>query len=60
MVRGKISWMLSVGELSTDGMLFTGRNDFDILEVGNGDMTFEENKSHFTGTFPSFDLTHFE
>ncbi|VDB86890.1 unnamed protein product [Peniophora sp. CBMAI 1063] len=27
---------------------FYGRNDMDILEVGNGDMTFDEQKSHFT------------
>ncbi|KAH9925139.1 glycoside hydrolase superfamily [Fomitopsis serialis] len=27
---------------------FYGRNDMDILEVGNGDLTYEENKSHFT------------
>ncbi|KAH0578323.1 hypothetical protein H2248_003944 [Termitomyces sp. 'cryptogamus'] len=27
---------------------FYGHNDMDILEVGNGDLTFEEAKSHFT------------
>jgi len=27
---------------------FYGRNDMDILEVGNGDLNFEEAKSHFT------------
>ncbi|KAI0725087.1 glycoside hydrolase superfamily [Fomitopsis betulina] len=27
---------------------FYGRNDMDILEVGNGDLTYEENKSHWT------------
>ncbi|KAF8191770.1 glycoside hydrolase family 27 protein [Pholiota molesta] len=27
---------------------FYGHNDLDILEVGNGDLTFEEAKSHFT------------
>lgn len=27
---------------------FYGHNDMDILEVGNGDLTFEESKSHFT------------
>lgn len=27
---------------------FYGRNDLDILEVGNGDLTYEEAKSHFT------------
>ncbi|KAF5375716.1 hypothetical protein D9615_009345 [Tricholomella constricta] len=27
---------------------FYGRNDMDILEVGNGDLTFDESKSHFT------------
>ncbi|KAF8623186.1 hypothetical protein AX17_007511 [Amanita inopinata Kibby_2008] len=27
---------------------FYGHNDMDILEVGNGDLTYEESKSHFT------------
>ncbi|KAA1472390.1 glycoside hydrolase family 27 protein [Dentipellis sp. KUC8613] len=27
---------------------FYGHNDMDILEIGNGDLTFEEAKSHFT------------
>lgn len=27
---------------------FYGHNDMDILEVGNGDLTYEEAKSHFT------------
>ncbi|KAF8068659.1 glycoside hydrolase family 27 protein [Lyophyllum atratum] len=27
---------------------FYGRNDMDILEVGNGDLTFDEAKAHFT------------
>ncbi|KAH9829571.1 glycoside hydrolase superfamily [Rhodofomes roseus] len=27
---------------------YYGRNDLDILEVGNGNMTYDENKSHFT------------
>uniref|UniRef100_A0A8H7N278 Alpha-galactosidase n=1 Tax=Bionectria ochroleuca TaxID=29856 RepID=A0A8H7N278_BIOOC len=26
---------------------FWGHNDWDMLEVGNGDLTFEENRSHF-------------
>lgn len=27
---------------------FYGHNDLDILEVGNGDLTYEESKTHFT------------
>jgi len=27
---------------------FYGHNDMDILEVGNGDLTYDESKSHFT------------
>ncbi|KAF5310934.1 hypothetical protein D9619_008250 [Psilocybe cf. subviscida] len=27
---------------------FYGHNDMDILEVGNGDLTYEESKAHFT------------
>ncbi|KAK0233852.1 glycoside hydrolase family 27 protein [Armillaria fumosa] len=27
---------------------FYGHNDMDILEVGNGDLTYEESKTHFT------------
>ena len=27
---------------------FYGRNDMDILEVGNGDLNYEESKTHFT------------
>jgi alpha-galactosidase len=27
---------------------FYGHNDLDMLEVGNGDLTFEESKTHFT------------
>jgi len=32
----------------TQGTNFWGRNDMDILEVGNGNLTYDENKSHFT------------
>ncbi|KXN84636.1 putative alpha-galactosidase B [Leucoagaricus sp. SymC.cos] len=27
---------------------FSGHNDMDMLEIGNGDLTFEESKTHFT------------
>lgn len=49
----KFSSDIAFCTLMTDPRFYfhlTGRNDFDILEVGNGGMTFEEYKSHFTST----------
>ncbi|PCH37488.1 glycoside hydrolase family 27 protein [Wolfiporia cocos MD-104 SS10] len=43
-----IASIINLASFITQGTNFYGRNDEDILEVGNGDLTYEENKSHFT------------
>ncbi|KAH9936696.1 glycoside hydrolase superfamily [Amylocystis lapponica] len=43
-----IASIINFGSFITQGTGFYGRNDMDILEVGNGNLTYDENKSHFT------------
>lgn len=40
--------IINLASFITQGTDFYGRNDMDILEVGNGNLTYDENKSHFT------------
>ncbi|CCM05621.1 uncharacterized protein FIBRA_07850 [Fibroporia radiculosa] len=43
-----IASIINFASFITQSTNFYGRNDMDILEVGNGNLTYEENKSHFT------------
>ncbi|KZT04878.1 glycoside hydrolase family 27 protein [Laetiporus sulphureus 93-53] len=43
-----IASIINFDSFITQSSNFYGHNDMDILEVGNGDLTYEENKSHFT------------
>ncbi|EED85274.1 hypothetical protein POSPLDRAFT_134790 [Postia placenta Mad-698-R] len=43
-----LSSIINLASFITQGTDFYGRNDMDILEVGNGNLTYDENKSHFT------------
>jgi len=43
-----IASIINLASFITGYTNFYGRNDIDILEVGNGELTYEENKAHFT------------
>lgn len=43
-----ISYIINNNSFITQAADFYGHNDLDILEVGNGELDFEESKSHFT------------
>ncbi|KAH7926149.1 glycoside hydrolase family 27 protein [Leucogyrophana mollusca] len=45
---GSITSLLNQNSFYTWASDFYGHNDMDILEVGNGPLTYEESKSHFT------------
>jgi len=45
---GSITSILNQNSFITWASDFYGHNDMDILEVGNGALTYEESKSHFT------------
>jgi len=48
------AWWSSLASIINENSFFAsatdfyGRNDLDILEVGNGDLTYDESKAHFT------------
>ncbi|KAI0750591.1 glycoside hydrolase [Irpex lacteus] len=43
-----IANLINYNSFITYGTDFNGRNDMDILEVGNGNLTYDESKTHFT------------
>jgi len=43
----RIVYILNENSFLLDSVDFWGRNDADMLEVGNGNLTLEENRSHF-------------
>jgi alpha-galactosidase len=43
----RITTILNDNSFELGSVGFWGHNDADMLEVGNGDLTFEENRSHF-------------
>ena len=43
----RIVEILNLNSFQLDTVDFWGHNDADMLEVGNGDLTLEENRSHF-------------
>ncbi|KAH9950215.1 glycoside hydrolase family 27 protein [Amylocystis lapponica] len=45
---GSITDLLNQNSFITFASDFYGHNDLDILEVGNGEITYDEGKSHFT------------
>ncbi|KII87797.1 glycoside hydrolase family 27 protein [Plicaturopsis crispa FD-325 SS-3] len=45
---GALSSIINQNSFYTWAADFYGHNDMDILEVGNGDLTYDESKSHFT------------
>jgi len=45
---GSIAQIINENSFISWASDFYGHNDMDILEVGNGDLTYEEAKSHFT------------
>ncbi|KAG7448434.1 glycoside hydrolase [Guyanagaster necrorhizus] len=40
--------IINVNSFLTQATDFYGRNDLDMLQLGNGNLTFDESKSHFT------------
>ncbi|KZT64433.1 glycoside hydrolase family 27 protein [Daedalea quercina L-15889] len=43
-----VASIINLASFITGYTNYYGRNDLDMLEVGNGEMTYDENKSHFT------------
>jgi alpha-galactosidase len=43
----RVTTILNDNSFELGSVGFWGHNDADMLEVGNGDLTFEENRSHF-------------